>query len=177
VDRNPRISEEVANLLDGTGLELVDVETTRSPRGPLVRVYVDKPAGVTIEDCVRLTRALEDHFEAREVLPAGYVLEVSSPGIDRPLPKPEDIQRFRGESAQVATHEKIGGRHHFTGVLVGFDEESGAVILEEEAEGRMAIPWTAVKKANLKRDPWAMARGKERSRTREKTGRASESDG
>jgi len=176
VHGNPRIRREVEDLLDGSGLELVDVEMARSPRGPLVRVYVDKPGGVTIEDCVRLTRALEDHFEAGEVLPSGYVLEVSSPGIDRPLPRPEDIRRFRGETAQVATHEKIGGRHHFTGRLVDFDEEAGAVVLEEEIEGRMTIPWEAVKKANLKRDPWAQARGKARTPRKGKGRVSSESD-
>jgi ribosome maturation factor RimP len=171
------VREAIEDLLADTGLELVDVETARSPRGPLVRVYVDKPGGVTIEDCVRLTRALEDEFEARGVLPAGYVLEVSSPGIDRPLPRPEDVLRFRGETARVSTHEKIGGRHHFTGVLIGFDEAASTLVLDEEAEGRMEIPWAAVKKANLKRDPWANARGKARAPRKGKASAGSESDG
>jgi len=153
-DRGSRILAAAESLLQDTGYELVDVETLGSSRGLLVRVFVDKPGGVTIDDCARVSRALADQIEAGQVLDGKYVLEVSSPGIDRPLRRPADYERFSGETAEVSTFEKIEGRHKHRGVLDGFDPEHESVLIREEGGRTLAIPLGAVRRAHLVRDPW-----------------------
>jgi len=160
VDRSAQIYDTVEALLKGSEIELVDVETVGYGGGLTVRVFLDKSGGVSVEDCARVSRALEDQFEASKLIPGRYFLEVSSPGIDRPLRRPEDFERFSGETVQMSTYEKIDGRHRHTGVLVGFDREADAVMLTGEDGSQVVIPLGAVKKAHLKRDPWAMAQKK-----------------
>jgi ribosome maturation factor RimP len=158
VDRNQELFDQVSGLLSGTDIELVDVETVGTSRGMVIRILVDRPAGVSVEDCARVSRAVGDHFEAGKVIAGRYVLEVSSPGIDRPLRRPEDFSRFIGETAEVLTHERIEGRHTHRGTLKGFDPEADAVMLETEENGPVVIPRGAIRKARLKRDPWAGVR-------------------
>lgn len=153
MDQRTRILREVESLLEPGEIELVDVETAGSRRGLIVRVLVDRPGGITLDDCARLSRALGDQFEAKELIRGRYVLEVSSPGIDRPLRRPEDYERFSGESVEVLTYEKIDGRHKHMGTLSGLDPRKEAVLLELE-EGELAIPLGTIRKANLRRDPW-----------------------
>jgi len=152
--RSTEILEEVQALLEASEFEVVDVTTAGSKRGLVVRVFVDKADGVSLEDCARVSRALGDHFEARGTFANRYVLEVSSPGVDRPLRKPEHYLQFIGETAQVTTHEKIDGRHNHLGVLTAFDVERDEMTLELAGGGSLVIPRGAVKKAHLKRDPW-----------------------
>src|SRR5215831_12332723 len=121
LDREARIRDRVERLLGSSDLELVDVELTGSPRGFVVRVLVDKPGGVSVEDCARVSRALGDDLDAAEAMPGRYILEVSSPGIDRPLKQQKDFERFVGERAEVVTVEKIGDQRDYCGTLAGFD--------------------------------------------------------
>jgi ribosome maturation factor RimP len=160
VDASSRIRTEVGDLLRDSGYELVDVETGRGSRGLVVRVIVDKPGGVSVEDCARVSRAVGDRLEAGGVIPGRYVLEVSSPGIDRPLKRAADYERFVGETVEIVTHEKIEGRHHYRGVLDGFDAALDAVRVRDEQGGLAAIPLSAIRKANLRRDPWPAGRGR-----------------
>jgi ribosome maturation factor RimP len=155
VDQRESILRAAESLLRDTDTEVVDVETAGSSRGLIVRVYVDRAEGVSVEDCVRVSRALGDQLDADDVIPGRYVLEVSSPGIDRPLRRPGDFDRFAGEEAQVTTYEKIDGKHRHRGRLAGFDAGENAVLLEEEGGVRVSIPLSGIRKANLKRDPWA----------------------
>jgi ribosome maturation factor RimP len=155
VDQRERILRAAESLLRDTDTEVVDVETAGSSRGLVVRVYVDRADGITVDDCARISRALGDHLDADDVVPGRYVLEVSSPGIDRPLRRPRDFDRFAGEEAQVTTYEKIDGKHRHRGRLAGFDAAANAVILDGEEGVRISIPLAGIKKANLKRDPWA----------------------
>jgi len=152
--KTAEILEEVETLLEASEFEVVDVTTEGSKRGLVVRVLVDKEDGVSLEDCARVSRALGDHFDARGTLSSRYVLEVSSPGVDRPLRRPEHYQRFLGETARVTTHEKTDGRHTHVGVLVGFDAERDELTLDLSEGDSLVIPLGAVKKARLMRDPW-----------------------
>jgi ribosome maturation factor RimP len=158
--RSAEILEEVQTLLEASEFEVVDVTTAGSKRGLVVRVFVDKKDGVSLEDCARVSRALGDHFEAHGTFRNRYVLEVSSPGVDRPLRLPEHFQRFLGETAQVTTHEKIDGRHNHVGVLAAYDAERDEMTLELADGGSLVIPRGAVKKAHLKRDPWERPPGR-----------------
>jgi len=158
-DRETRIREGVEALLSGSGIELVDVEFGVSPRGLHVRILVDKPEGVTVVDCARVSRAAGDHLEALAAISGRYVLEVSSPGVDRPLRRREDYERFAGETAEIVTLEKIGDRCAHRGTLAGFDPATGSVLLCDEAGAITAIPLGVIRRAHLRRDPWLGARG------------------
>jgi ribosome maturation factor RimP len=160
VDRTAKIQAEVESLLAASEYEVVDVQCTGSPRGLVVRIFVDRGEGVSLEDCARVSRAVGDHFDTKGILTGHYVLEVSSPGVDRPLKRPADYRRFEGETAQVSTYEKIDGRHNHLGVLAGYDEDRQEVLLRTEAGEVVAVPLGAIKKAHLKRDPWERGPGK-----------------
>ena len=159
-DREARRRERVTALLRQSDLELVDVELGGSPGGLVVRVLVDKPGGVSVEDCARVSRAVGDDLEAAEAIPGRYVLEVSSPGIDRPLKRREDYERFVGEQVNVVTVEKIGEQRDHRGTLAGFDAATDSVMLALESGSTVAIPLGAIHRARLRRDPWGKAGGK-----------------
>jgi ribosome maturation factor RimP len=128
--------------LAGMGFELVDVQT--SSKGRLVRVFVDKPGGIDVEDCARVSDQLTRLFAVENV---DYDrLEVSSPGLDRLLRKPGDFERFAGESAQVRLRTMLDNRRNFTGTLRGVRD--GNVILETDA-GTSALPLDAIERARL----------------------------
>ena len=117
-------------------LELVMLER---PAAETLRLYVDRPAGVDLAVCEDVTAALSD-------LLAQYSLEVSSPGLDRPLTKPEHFRRFIGHQVRVRTSEAIDGRHNFTGELVAADEREVSL---REAAAERAIPLGAIRRSNL----------------------------
>ena len=172
--RNAEILAEVETLLGASEYEVVDVQCTGSARGLVVRIFVDKENGVSIEDCARVSRAVGDHFEARGTFSGRYILEVSSPGVDRPLRGPADYRRYAGETAVVSTHEKIDGRHNHQGVIEGFDDARQEILLRAEDGSAIALPLGAVKKAHLKRDPWR--RGTDGEGTGKAPGTRRESD-
>jgi len=137
-------------VLAEQGYALVEVELAGGPGGrPVLRLYIDKPAGgVTLDDCVAATQVLGPLLDAEDLINARYTLEVSSPGIDRPLRKPADFARFSGEAIRVTTHAPVEGRKRFNGILRGF--EDGLILLE--CDGTVCpIHIENLKKANLDR--------------------------
>lgn len=132
----------VGQTLDGLGYELVDIEL--SPGGRLVRVFIDIERGITVEDCAMVSNQLQRLFEVEQF---DYDrLEISSPGLDRPLKKADDFERFAGQQAQVRIRLPIGNQRNFAGVLGGLRD--GAVILQTE-KGEVALPLDQVEKARL----------------------------
>ena len=128
--------------LSAMGYELVDAQA--SSKGRLVRVFIDKPEGVDVEDCARVSDQLTRLFAVENI---DYDrLEVSSPGLDRLLRKSQDFERFAGESAQVRLRTMQDNRRNFTGTLRGVRD--GNVILETEA-GISALPLDAIERARL----------------------------
>ncbi|MCR5030054.1 MAG: ribosome maturation factor RimP [Selenomonadaceae bacterium] len=125
-----RIAEE---LLEGSGVELVDVEYVKE-KDWYLRVFIDKPEGIGIEDCQALSEKLETRLDEQDVVPEAYMLEVSSPGLDRVLKKPRDFEREKGKAVEVSLYEPIDGEKRIVGTLESFDGE--ALILE----GRSPIP-------------------------------------
>ncbi len=129
------------------GLELVDVEFQRERQGWVLRLYIDKPGGVNLGDCVRVSEVLGDLLDAKDFIHHAYHLEVSSPGLDRPLRKKEDFKRFAGDKVRIQMEEPIEGRRNFTGLLRGIEGED--ILLE--VDGRLwRLPRDKVKKANIK---------------------------
>ncbi|MDP5240158.1 ribosome maturation factor RimP [Uliginosibacterium sp. 31-16] len=132
----------VEQTLSGMGYELVDVEM--SPKGRLLRIFIDIERGINVDDCSIVSRQLQHVFEVEQF---DYDrLEISSPGLDRPLKKAADFERFAGQQAQVRLRLPIGNQRNFAGVLGGLRD--GAVLLQAE-KGELALPLDQVEKARL----------------------------
>jgi len=157
-----RVATLLEPLLSREGFELCEVEWLREGQGWVLRLYVDRPGGVTIDHCQELSRTVETVLDVEDFIEPTYALEVSSPGVERPLRKPEHFQRFAGERVQVRTFGPVdsgqGARKSWTGVLRGF--EDGAVLVE--ADGRLhRIPHGKIAKAHVAYDFEADLRRKE----------------
>ena len=132
----------IEQVVTGLGYELVDVEF--SPKGRLLRVFLDIERGITVDDCATVSNQLQRVFEVENI---DYDrLEVSSPGLDRPLKKLTDFERFAGEQAQVRLSLPIGNQRNFVGVIEGVRE--GAVALRTE-KGEVLLPFEDIEKARL----------------------------
>ncbi|MBS0354328.1 MAG: ribosome maturation factor RimP [Proteobacteria bacterium] len=132
----------IEQTAEGLGYELVDFET--SPRGRLMRVFIDSPNGITVDDCATVSNQLTRVFEVENV---DYDrLEVSSPGLDRALKKPADFERFAGQDVQLRLSMPIANQRNFAGVLQGLKD--GVVVIETE-KGLMEIPFEEIEKARL----------------------------
>ena len=119
-------------LCSAEGLELVQVEYQREPGGLTLRLYMDKPGGVALEDCVGVSRQLADLLDVHLKDLPPYRLEVSSPGPDRPVGKLADFARFKGQRAKVRVATAVAGRKNFTGVLAGVVDETIQIQVNNE---------------------------------------------
>ncbi len=135
-------------LLEG-GLELVDLEYRREGRGRVLRIYIDKEGGVTVDDCAKLSRELGILLDVHDVIPGSYNLEVSSPGLTRALKRPRDFERFRGKMVKIKTKMDIEDRRVFVGRLLDFADNVATVLVD----GRTYfIEYDKIEKANLELD-------------------------
>lgn len=145
-----RIDKIAADAADANGVEFVHSEIAGSKRNMTVRIYIDKPKGVTLEDCSLVSKAIEAVIDADDFIPSPYVLEVSSPGLERPLFSIQDFEKFAGKKAKVKTSEAISGQANFNGVI---DAVEGAeIVFEDKTHGTVRIPFDKVVKANLRVD-------------------------
>jgi len=155
------IREEVRQiaipLADESGYELVDVETTYQGRHRVIRVLLDKPGGITIGDCARFSRRLSDCLDMNQTVPGSYQLEVSSPGIERPITSLEAAERFRGRRCQLKTLAAHDGQRNFEGELLGVTD--GRAGIRTEGGSEHWFDWQDVRSAHLVVDPWAESRG------------------
>ena len=131
----------VEELLENTALELVAVDYVKE-RDWYLRVFIDKEGGVDLDDCQDLSRKLEELLDAENLIKTSYILEVSSPGLDRELKKPRDFQREMGKDIDVSLFAPLDGKKVVTGPLSAYDGETINV-------GDMAIPMDKVAKVNL----------------------------
>jgi len=144
-DRLLAFSQQVA---DARGLELVDVELFRAGRREVLRIYLHKPGGVSLEDCTTSSHHLSTLLDADESFQSPYTLEVSSPGLDRPLRTPSDWRRRVGEWVRTHLNEDVEGRKQWTGKLVRCDDEAAHLLLEDETT-EIRIPYRAVQLARV----------------------------
>lgn len=128
------------------GVELVDVEYVKEYGRYVLRVTIDKPGGVDLNDCQRLSEVLSDRLDEVDPIPGPYSLEVSSPGVERPLKKRSDYERFAGRQAQLKTFAPIDGRKNWKGVIVAATEE--AVVLEVDGT-QVSLPFSMIARAQL----------------------------
>ena len=132
--------------VEGLGYELVDVELAGGGPNAVLRVYIDSEAGIDLKDCETVSRQLSALLDVEDPIAGQYTLEVSSPGLDRPLVKRVDFERFAGELVKVKVLEPVLGRRNFTGQLLGLEGEQ--VLLEMDKE-RYAIPLDNIERARL----------------------------
>ena len=135
------VEKIVEELLENTALELVAVDYVKE-RDWYLRVFIDKEGGVDLDDCQDLSRKLEELLDAQDLIKTSYILEVSSPGLDRELKKPRDFQREMGKDIDVSFFAPLDGKKVITGPLSAYDGETINV-------GDMAIPMDKVAKVNL----------------------------
>ena len=141
-----RVFDLIVPVCDAEGIELVHVEYQREAGGRILRVYIDKPGGITLADCTMISRQINTLLDVHLDLKAPYNLEVSSPGPDRPLAKASDFNRFQGNRAKIRTHQFVDGQKNFTGVLLGLSD--GKVWLKVE-DKTVAIPYQGINRARL----------------------------
>ncbi len=147
-----RVAVIAERLLASLGMELVEIESRREGRVQVLCLYVDKPGGVNLDDCADVSRELSLILDVEDVVPESYQLEVSSPGLNRPLTKEADYHRYLGRLAKIKTRvlspdDKGNMRKTFLGELLGFVDGSVRMKLKE---GQTAsIPLTGIAKANL----------------------------
>ena len=141
-----KIENVLTPILQDEHLELVEIEFKPIGKKWLLRIYIDKEGGVTIADCERVNRELGRTLDIEDFIEHPYMLEVSSPGLTRPLKTMEDFARYRGRSCKIVTTEQIYGKNEFRGEIVNTTEE------KVEIKGKIdvfTIPLCAIKKANL----------------------------
>ena len=163
------IAERVA--LDH-GLELVHAEVAGPEGKPILRIFIDKPEGVTHEDCSEVSLHLGTILDVEDFIHAAYTLEVSSPGLERGLYKREDYERFKGRPAKMKSRVAVNGQRNFRGRILGL--EGDKVVFEDKTSGRVTIPLEAVVKANLEIDVEEEFR---RAKEREMAAEAAKADG
>jgi ribosome maturation factor RimP len=144
-----RITELGERAAAGTPIEIVEIELKGSGKARLLRVYIDKPGGVTHGDCELISERLGKLLDEGDVIPGdSYTLEVSSPGLDRKLTKPRDFERVLGQNVKVVLREPLEGQNRWEGKL---EQVAGdAIELEVPGGNRLRIPLIQLQKANLK---------------------------
>jgi ribosome maturation factor RimP len=136
-------------VVAGRGWELVDVEVKKDRGGHLVRLYVDKEGGIGLDDLQSVSEEVSAVLDAEDPIASSYTLEVSSPGLDRPLKTENDYRRFVGRLAKISSYEPVEGRRHWTGRLASFDGGVVSVRLEKEGGSVALIPFEKIAHGRL----------------------------
>ena len=143
-----RVRSVALRVTADRGFELVDIELKQAKSEKLVRIFVDRPGGIGLEDLQSVSEEVSAILDAEDPIEGHYTLEVSSPGLDRPLKGEADYRRFVGRLAKLASYEPVEGRRHWTGRIVGCDD--GIVTLElEEEKASARVPLAKVSHGRL----------------------------
>ena len=141
------IGRVIERVVAREGLELVHWETIGPRNNFVLRIYIDKPGGVTHADCESVSNQVGTLLDVEDLIAHRYVLEVSSPGIERGLYKPADYERFAGSKVRLRASTPINGQRNFRGKLVGIDQN--LVTLDADGVGKVEIPYDQIVKANI----------------------------
>lgn len=140
-----RLTQLIEPIIEGLGYELVGIEFDTRTR--VLRVYIDQESGIQLDDCSRVSYQISGMLDVEDPIPGKYQLEISSPGLDRPLVKPGDFERFRGATARIQLRAPVDNRRRFQGELAGTDGD--CVLIDEQQQGRLRLPFDAIEKARL----------------------------
>jgi ribosome maturation factor RimP len=149
-----RVSAIADPILSNEGMELVELEYRRESKGWVLRLYIDKEGGVTLDDCTRISQEVGRSLDVEDFISTPYTLEVSSPGLARPLKKEKDFMKYRNHMIKVKTIDPIENRRQFKGKLLGITENRIEIAMDG---GVFQIPLSNLAKANLEID-WDMLR-------------------
>lgn len=133
-DYESRTEEILMPIMEANSFELADVEWVKEGANWYLRAYIDKEGGITIDDCETVSRALGDILDEQDFISENYILEVSSPGLDRPLKKNKDFERSIGKDVEIKLYRALNKQKEFTGILEGYDDESVTIRLEDETQ-------------------------------------------
>ena len=129
-----KTEELLEPIVSEAGFELVDVEYVKEAGTWYLRAYIDKPGGITVDDCEAVSRRFSDILDEKDYIEDSYIFEVSSPGLGRPLKKEKDFQRSLGEDVEIRTYRPIEGQKEFEGVLKAFDKNTVTIAYEDDTE-------------------------------------------
>lgn len=133
-DYELRTEKLLEPILADTNFELVDVEYVKEGGNFFLRVYLDKPGGITIDDCELVSRALSDSLDEYDFIPDAYILEVSSPGLGRQLKKDKDFARSIGEDVEIKLYKAINKQKDFFGILKAYDKDTITIEIDDASE-------------------------------------------
>lgn len=141
-----QLTDLVAPVAEALGFELWGLELVSHGKSSLVRIYIDRPAGITVDDCARVSRQVSSVFDVEDPIAGEYTLEVSSPGMDRPLFQLEQFRQFIGEQVKVRLRTAYEGRRKFAGTLTAVEENDVVVAIEDD---EYLLPFDLIDKANV----------------------------
>jgi len=144
-----RVKELTEPLCESEGMELVHVEYQRESAGRILRIYIDRPGGIRIDDCKVISRQLSDLLDVCIEIDEAFSLEVTSPGLDRPLSKKEDFERFKGNIAKIRIKTPVNGQKNFKGVLIGISDE---IVILKSNDKIISINFQDINNARLVMD-------------------------
>ena len=128
-------TEELLNpIMERNGFELVDVEYVKEGGNWYLRAYIDKPGGINVDDCEKVSRELSDLLDEKDFIEESYILEVSSPGLGRPLKKEKDFKRSLGKEVEIRTYRRVDKKKEFTGILTGYDKDTVTIEMENSEQ-------------------------------------------
>lgn len=132
------VEEILTPILEENKFELVDIEYTKEASNWYLRIFIDKDGGVTIDDCELVSKSFDNEFEDKDPIKDPYILEVSSPGLDRPLKKDKDFARSLGEKVELKLYKAINKQKEFVGILKSYDDDSITLLLDDGEEWSVA---------------------------------------
>ena len=138
MSRREQYEQQTEELLEPIvtrhGFELVDVEYVKEAGTWYLRAYIDKPGGITVDDCEVVSRQFSDILDEKDYIEDAYIFEVSSPGLGRPLKKEKDFKRSMGEEVEIRTYRAIDRQKEFTGILKAYDNDTVTIAYEDDTE-------------------------------------------
>ena len=129
-----RFEKLLLPVTEENGVEIYDVEYVKEGGDWYLRAYIDKPGGITVDDCEAVSRKFSDILDEKDYIEDTYIFEVSSPGLGRPLKKEKDFQRSLGEEVEIRTYRPIDRQKEFSGILKAFDRDTVTIVYEDDAE-------------------------------------------
>jgi ribosome maturation factor RimP len=142
-----KIGEMVEPVVQSEGFELVDLQFMKGGKQSFIRIFIDKEGGITLDDCQNISSQVGALLDVEDIIDCHYILEVSSPGLDRPLKKEADFIRCKGKMIRLFLRDPLEKRSEFSGKIIDFKDNY--LILEEKKVGKMIVPFEKIKKAQI----------------------------
>lgn len=144
-----KVKDIAKTIVDSLGYELVEVEYLACGKKAQLRIFVDKEGGITLDDCEKVSRYIGYALDIEDPIPNPYNLEVSSPGLDRPLKKPQEFERYKGRLVKIKTNVPINNEKVFIGRLSGIIDQGVEIRLKGEKDLSVSIPFEDIRSARL----------------------------